>query len=112
MILRGNGGLVPQSGNAAERPVECHQDNVTEHRGQDREARSVITAGPETHHEHHIQAVYISPSGLQKWVGILYCFDFDLWKRKRTCTFIFWSEKQAQTSMYCINQYIALQFVH
>jgi len=32
VIVRGDGGSVPQSGNAAGRPAECNQDDVTEYR--------------------------------------------------------------------------------
>jgi len=32
VIVRRDGGSVPQSGNAAGRPAECSQDNVTEYR--------------------------------------------------------------------------------
>jgi len=64
--------LVPQPGNAAGRPVECHQDNVTEHRRQDHGTRSGITAGTKTHDGDHLQTVsvcFFSPSFPQKWVS-------------------------------------------
>jgi hypothetical protein len=80
MILRGDGGSVPQPGNAAGRPVECHEDNVIEHGRQDSGARSILTAGPETHYGHNFQAVSvccINPSVQQKWASIE-CFDLHM----------------------------------
>lgn len=71
MIFRGDGGSVPQPGNAADRTVECYQDTAPEYRQQDHGTRCGITAGTETHHGNHLQTVSISlpNSGIvQKWV--------------------------------------------
>lgn len=71
MIVRGDGGSVPQPGNAADRPVECYQDNAAEYRRQGHGARCGISACAETHHGNHFQTVspsFLNPRILQKWV--------------------------------------------
>lgn len=57
VIVRGDGGSVPQFGNAASRPAECNQDNVTEYRRQNHGTESRITAGSEAHCGNHLETV-------------------------------------------------------
>jgi hypothetical protein len=71
VIVRGDGGSNPQPGNAADRPVECYQNNVAEYRRQGHGTRCGITASTETYHGNHHQTVslsFLNPRILQKWV--------------------------------------------